>query len=100
MVTVCADSPEELRKGKGKHGLEAIMLSDKELLATDALGLRNIGAMSAPRPVAVPTSVLVDAQGVVLWIDQSEHYTDRSDRDFVMSALNEHLENWGQTTIS
>ena len=91
MVTVCADSPEELRKGKGKHGLEAIMLSDKALIATDALGLRNIGAKSAPRPVPVPTSMLVDALRVVLWIDQSEHYTDRSDREFVLSALKEHL---------
>jgi peroxiredoxin len=91
MVTVCADSPEELRKGKGKHGLEAIMLSDKALIATDALGLRNIGAMSAPRAVPVPTSILVDAQGIVRWVDQSEHYTDRSNRDVVMSALYEHL---------
>lgn len=67
------------------------MLSDKKLIATDALGLRNIGVPVSPRPVPVPTSILVDAQGVVLWIDQSKHYTDRSDRDFVLSALNEHL---------
>ena len=39
----------------------------------------------------MPTSVLVDALGVVLWIDQSEHYTDRSDREFVLSALKEHF---------
>jgi peroxiredoxin len=91
MVTVCADSVEELRKGKGKHGLEALMLSDRNLVAADALGLRNIGAMSAPRPVPVPTSVIVDASGIVQWIDQSEHYSDRSNRDLVMSALHEHL---------
>ena len=91
MVTVCADSPEEVRKGKGKHGLEALMLSDRSLAAADALGLRNIGAMSAPRPVPVPTSVIVDANGIVLWIDQSEHYTQRSNRDFVRAALREHL---------
>jgi peroxiredoxin len=80
MVAVCADSPEELRKGKGKHGLEAVMLSDKALIATDALGLRNIGAMIAPRavPVPVPISILVDAQGIVRWVDQSKHYTDHS----------------------
>lgn len=63
MVAVCADSPEEVRKGKGKHGLEALMLSDRSLAAADALELRNIGAMSAPRPVPVPTSVIVDANG-------------------------------------
>ena len=92
MVTVCADSPAELRKGKTKHALEATMLSDKELIATDALGLRNIGAMSAPRPVPVPTSILVDAQGIVRWLDQARHYTDRSDRDVIMAALREHLD--------
>jgi peroxiredoxin len=78
MVAVCADSPEELRKGKGKLGLEAIMLSDKALIVTDALGLRNIGAMSTPRAVPVPTSILVDVQGIVRWVDQSKHYTDHS----------------------
>lgn len=91
MLTISADSPAEVRKGKGKHGLEAIMLSDKQLVATDAFGLRNVGAKSAPRPVPVPTTVLVDAEGIVRWIDQSEHYTDRSDRGLVMAALREHL---------
>jgi peroxiredoxin len=91
MVAVSADSPPEVRKGKGRHALEALMLSDKDLAAADALGLRNIGAISAPRPVPVPTSVIVDEKGIVRWIDQSEHYTQRSNREFVRSALREHL---------
>jgi hypothetical protein len=60
MVAVCADSPEELLKGKGKLGLEAIMLSDKALIVTDALGLRNIGAMIAPRAVPCRTDIDID----------------------------------------
>lgn len=91
MVTVCADTPDEVRKGKSKHNLDALMLSDNDLAAADSLGIRNIGKTSAPRPVPVPTTVLVDQDGIVRWLDQSEHYTQRSDREIVRNALKSHL---------
>ena len=40
----------------------------------------------------VPTSIMVDAQGLVRWIDQSENYQRRSDPDYVLAALREHIE--------
>jgi len=39
----------------------------------------------------VPTTILVDAEGVVRWIDQSKNYQRRSDPDIVLAALREHL---------
>jgi hypothetical protein len=39
----------------------------------------------------VPTTILADAEGVVRWIDQSENYQRRSDPDYVLSALREHI---------
>lgn len=73
------------------------MLSDRKLTVTDAFGLRNQGAHSGPpksmgaEALPVPTSMLVDAEGKVLWLDQSENYQRRSDPDYVLAALNQHM---------
>ena len=71
IVTVCADTPEEIREGRGKHGLKAHMLSDPELVVTDAFGLRNLGVHSAPpsyhaEALPVPATLLIDGEGKVL----------------------------------
>ena len=47
-----------------------------------------MGAKALP----VPTSLLVDANGKVLWMDQSENYQRRSDPDYVLAALRAHLD--------
>lgn len=95
IVTVSTDTPEELRRGRGKHGLQAVMLSDRDLAVTDRFGLRNLGVHSGPpgaaKALPVPTSLLVDASGTVVWMDQSENYQRRSDPDVVLGALREHL---------
>ena len=83
--------------GRRVHGLQAIMLSDPELVVTDAFGLRNLGFHSAsPRDDAealpIPTSILVDADGKVLWIDMSENYQRRSKPELVLAALKTHLD--------
>ena len=69
------------------------MLSDQDLAATVALGLRNVGTNTPPLPLPlpVPTSILVGDEGIVLWIYQAGHYTDRSDAGVVTAALGAHL---------
>ena len=73
------------------------MLADRELEVIDRFGLRNKGMHSGPPPpmgakaLPVPTSLLVDANGKVLWMDQSVTYQRRSDPDYVLAALREHL---------
>jgi Peroxiredoxin len=95
IVTVSTDTPEEIAEKRGKHGLRALMLSDRHLEATDRFGLRNRGVHSGPpggaRALPVPTSLLIDAAGTVLWMDQSENYQQRSDPQRVRAALREHL---------
>ncbi len=97
ILTISTDTPEELAKGHPKHRIGATMLSDRELDVTDRFGLRNAGIHSGPPPplaakaLPVPTSLLVDAKGTVLWMDQSENYQRRSDPDHVLGALREHL---------
>lgn len=98
ILTISTDTPAELAKGHSKHKLGATMLSDRELEATDRFGLRNKGVHSGPPPpiaakaLPVPTSLLVDASGTVLWMDQSKNYQRRSDPDYVLSALREHID--------
>jgi len=96
IVTLSTDTPEELAKGHGKHRLGATMLSDRKLEVTDRFGLRNQGIHSGPpigaKALPVPTSLLVDASGKVLWMDQSENYQRRSDPGYVLGALRENLD--------
>ena len=96
IVTLCIDTPEQIRAGRAKHGAKAVMLSDADLAVTDRFNLRNPtnfapGAKGGPptfRPLPIPTTILVDAQGVVRWIDQSTDYQVRSDPERVRRALN------------
>jgi peroxiredoxin len=97
VVTVCTDHPEEIRKWRHEHGLQARMLSDPDLVVTDAFGLRNQGYHSAPpgddaTALPVPTSLLIDADGKVLWMDKSENYQRRSGPEVVLAAMRTYLD--------
>lgn len=94
-MTISTDTEAELLSGHKKHNLKATMLSDRELAITDLFGLRNMGLHSGmpggAKALPVPTSILADDTGKVVWMDQSEHYQQRSDPDYVEAALAEHL---------
>lgn len=78
--------------------MQATMLSDRDLGVTDAFGLRNQGAHSGPvgedqaEALPVPTTLLVSADGVVLWMDQSENYQNRSGPEVVLAAMQQYLD--------
>jgi peroxiredoxin len=95
LVTISADTPGEIRSGHRKHALVATMLSDRDLEVTDRFGLRNRGFHSGipggAKALPVPTSVLADAGGKVVWMDQSENYQRRSDPELVLGAVERHL---------
>jgi len=78
-----------------KHGLQAIMLSDREAQLIDQFGIRNQGFHSGmpggAKVLPIPTTALVDSEGVIRWVDQSENYQRRSDPDYVLAAIREHL---------
>lgn len=91
IVALCADTVDEIRKHRVKHGLDALLLADPELVVTDLYGLRNPRNF-APRPgviipLPVPTTILVDGAGIVRWIDQSADYMRRSDPAVVRAAI-------------
>jgi peroxiredoxin len=94
---VSTDTVEELQDRRGFHGLKANMLADFDLAVTDAFGLRNELFHSAPSwdeqdALPVPTTLLVDRDGKILWMDQSENYQRRSGPEIVLAALRTHLD--------
>jgi peroxiredoxin len=97
VVTVSTDLPKEIREERHLHGLQARMLSDPDLVVTDAFGLRNQAFHTAPpgddtEALPVPTTLLVDSNGKVLWIDMSEDYQRRSDPQVVLEAMRAHFD--------
>ena len=88
------DTPGTIRAQREKHGLRARMLADPHGTVIEELGLRNQGFHSGPPgtpPLPIPTTVLVDAAGIVRWIDQAKNYQRRSDLERVKAALDAHL---------
>lgn len=95
IVTVSTDTAAELRTGRGMHGLKATMLADPKLEVIELFGYRNQNLNNFRLPgrpgLPVPTSLMVDGEGKVLWKDQSDAYTRRSNPEIVGAALAEHF---------
>jgi peroxiredoxin len=71
------------------------MLSDADLAVTDQFNIRHERGL-APKPgliasMPIPTTILVDASGIVRWIDQATDYQQRSHPDRVLTAIKENL---------
>ncbi len=82
---------------KRRHRLGMIMLSDASLSVVDLYNLRHErGIATTPRrgifrPLAIPTTILVDKDGIVRWIDQTDDYRIRSDAERVLAAVRDAL---------
>ena len=62
-------------------------------MVTDKLNLRNPVNLS-PKGIGglpIPTTILVDEQGKVRWIDQTDDYMLRSEPERVLQAIKENL---------
>ena len=97
VITVSTDWPEEIAADRHMHGLQARMLSDPELVVTDAFGLRNTAITSGPpgddaEALPVPATLLLDSNGKVLWMDISEDYQRRSDPSVVLVAMQQYFD--------
>ena len=94
VLAISTDTPEQIAKGRAKHGLDGVFIADPELAVTDRFGLRNQNIAARPRGLPglpIPTTLMVDAQGRVRWKDQSSDYMQRSDPEYVRDALRQHF---------
>jgi peroxiredoxin len=93
MITVSADTVAETAAMKRKHGFGMRMLSDESLAVIRLYNVEQPAALTVSmgrkivRSVAIPTAILVGADGVVRWIDQADNYQVRSDADRVLAAV-------------
>jgi peroxiredoxin len=93
MVTISMDTVDEIAAMKKKLGFDIRMLSDESMAVTERYNLKHEKAMAgAPgrkifRPLSIPTAILVDADGIVRWIDQADDYRIRSDADLVLAGV-------------
>jgi peroxiredoxin len=91
LVAVSVDSVELNRGVVEKLGLSFPVLSDPELVAIDAFGLRHRGGNPMPDPgtsgdIARP-AVYVIENGTIRWRDLTDSYRIRVDPDDVLAAL-------------
>lgn len=54
----------------------------------NVLGLSITGGFVSYRSMAIPTTILIDEQGIVRWIDQSDDSRLRASKDKVLGAVN------------
>jgi peroxiredoxin len=67
-------------------GLEFPILSDPDLRAIDAYGLRHVAAHDG-RDIALSASVLIDADGVVRWTSVTRNVRVRPSPGEVLAAI-------------
>ncbi len=101
-VAISKDSVDDAHEHRARDGLSFAVLSDPELRVIEKYGLvhRNgfefvtrfvlgfaLGYPIGFRRMAIPTTLLIDEQGVIRWIDQAEDYRLRGDAGRIEQAL-------------
>lgn len=105
-IALSTDTVEHAKAHLERDGLNMRLLSDPQLavirqygvehhkaLSLDSTNVKTIFAIGLPfstpsyRPIAIPTSLLIDEHGIIQWVDQSDDYRLRASRDTVMAAL-------------
>lgn len=90
VLAIAPDPPEKSRelieKVRSSKDVELThrFLSDPDLKATDAYGLRNSGAK---KPIPHPTTVLVDRDGREVWRFTETDYKKRPTDDEIRAAI-------------
>lgn len=105
LVALSKDSVADAARHLERDGLtKTTLLSDPELEVIKAFGLEHLKALEfstgrftlfgiplalvpSYKAMAIPTTLLLDEQGVVRWIDQADDYRLRSDGERVMGAV-------------
>ena len=104
VIALSKDTAEEAAIHKTRDELTLTLLSDPQLDVIKQYGVEHhkalnfttgrfmilgfpVGFGPSFKTMAIPTSMLVDENGVIRWIDQSEDYRVRSDDRRVREAV-------------
>lgn len=106
VIILSKDTVEEAAIHKERDGLSLQLLSDAKLKVIRQYGVEHhkafgfdtgtftvfgipVGFRPSFKAMAIPTTLLIDENGIVRWIDQADDYRLRSNNDRVMSAVKE-----------
>jgi peroxiredoxin len=89
LFAVSVDPPAASRRLRDRLNSRFTFLADQEGVLLDKLGIRHRGGRNDGVDIAYPTAVLVDADGVVRWIFQSDTYRERARAEEIFAAIEE-----------
>jgi len=106
LIALSKDKVEEAAIHKTRDGLSLTLLSDPKLEVIRQYGVEHHKALGFKtgkfalftiplaltpsfKSMAIPTSLLIDENGVIQWIDQADDYRIRSGEERVLHAVKE-----------
>jgi peroxiredoxin len=84
---VSVHSPEASRRVRERLKSRFTFLADPEGTLLDGLGIRHQAGRNDGADIAFPTSVLVDADGVVRWIFHADSVRERARAEEIFAAI-------------
>jgi len=87
LLAVSTDSVEDAKKLATDLGLGFRVLSDPDLVAIDAWGVRHPGGYAGQRDIARPATFLIDADGRVRWRELTDNWRVRLRAERVLEQL-------------
>jgi peroxiredoxin len=90
VIVVSAEGPDlaSLTQEKNPH---LLVLADGQLGLTKASGQLHEKGGPNHEDISIPTTILIDRQGLVRWIYRSGHVETRLSPDEVLQLVDEHL---------
>ena len=87
VLAISTDSVEKNAEVAANVGLSYRVLSDPELHAVDAFGLRHAGAGIDGHDIARPATFVIDERGIIRWRNLTSDYRVRPRPDDVLAQV-------------
>lgn len=102
IVALSRDTQAQVQRQQKRDSLSFTLLSDPKLAVIRQFGLVHhkglpfktfhlfgipLGVPRKPQSMAIPTTLIVDQDGIVRWIDQADDYRMRGDEARIRAAL-------------
>ena len=89
-MAVSPDTVDELKLLQGKRNWKITLLADPKTEVIRLYGVqnRNLAPKGGPvRELAIPTTILLDSIGKVLWIEQTNDFRVRSQAERILEQI-------------
>jgi peroxiredoxin len=87
LYAISVDTPEDSRRLRKRLGADFTFLSDPDGKVLDLFKIRHHQPNPKNRDIAMPTSILVDRDGIIRWIYQAGDYRVRARPEEVFRAI-------------